>query len=319
MKVCIGLASGIGNAVFMLPTIRAVRYLGHEVLLYCDGDFAMADLFRRCRWVSCVSDAQRDPIPQADRYLAGHWCPPSMLRVHGLIHSRWTNEPAYDRSEWALGLEAARSLGWPQDLPEQLQPWNRVDRSTTPWEQFWLPVADWCEGVERTAEFDVGIVPGCKPGLWARKRYPAMPDVARWFVDSGHRVAVFGEASDLDGQEIAGESFVGKVSLRNLPDALARCRILIGTDSGPTHLGSSLGIPTVVVYTSTSEIKGDPVGRPSVKLTQSGLSCRPCQATTRWHDCRDWVCQTIPASTVIDAGLRLLEVVDAKHGRRSDH
>ncbi|MFA5387968.1 MAG: hypothetical protein WC322_06325, partial [Candidatus Paceibacterota bacterium] len=46
--VTIGLASGLGNTILMLPAIKAIKQLGFPVQLYVEADFRMADLWRRC-------------------------------------------------------------------------------------------------------------------------------------------------------------------------------------------------------------------------------------------------------------------------------
>lgn len=299
MNVCFGLSSGIGNAVFCLPAIRALFEAGHDVTLYVDGDYVeMYDLFARCRYVRAVVDGKRAELPPADRYVSGHWCPPRMQRAPGLIHARWTAEPSYHCAEWALPAEALAQLGI-----------RMADYAGAG------DVSDWCHGVDRRrrfGDFDVGIVPGSKGGIWERKRYPHMRAVIDSITANGLCVGVFGTREDylsLFGGSAANarDATVEWVQLPlvSLPDALARCRVVIGTDSGPTHLASSLGVPVVMVFTATSAIKGDPVGRPAIVLTND-VPCRPCQATTRWMECRDWACRGIPADRVVEAALTML-------------
>lgn len=285
MRVVVGLASGIGNVCFMLPALRALYEQGHEVVAYVAGDYQMCDLLRRCRYLSEVVDASAHPVPDADRYVSGHWCAPTMMRRPGLEHARFTNEPHYPCPEWMLPFH--RWAGLAPAEPD---------------------VRDWCTGLDRTPRWDVAIVAGCKPGsLWARKTYPWMCKVAGLMHRLGRRVVWLGQPDDApQGGRLWGENRLGRYSLAQLPDALAGCRVVIGTDSGPTHLASSLGVPVVVLYTATSTTKGDPVGRPAIKLRVESLTCSPCQATARWHQCSDWQCRSIPVSAVMDAAGRLL-------------
>jgi ADP-heptose:LPS heptosyltransferase len=124
-----------------------------------------------------------------------------------------------------------------------------------------------------------------------------MAAVAAHYLGEGRRVAVFGLDQD-DTGAITGEH-IDTREIATLPDALAGCRVIIGTDSGVTHLASSLGVPVVVVYTATSPIKGDPVGM-NRKIFKP-LPCSPCQSTPGWQGCNDWRCRDIDPTSVIEA------------------
>lgn len=265
----------------MLPALKALRSLDCRISLYLDADYKPSkELWRRCRYADEVHESP-EPVPAADEHLSGHWRPAAFGRFKNVIRYRFQNEPYYDQPEWSLALGLARHFGWTGDPPD---------------------VSDWCLGLKRIKQYDYGLVPGSKGGEWLRKRYPGMRKVAEQLQGSGRTVALFGQASDgLEG--IPGDLISSP--LERLPDALALCRVVIGTDSGPTHLASSLGIPTIVIYTSTSDVKGEPVGRPAVKIT-APVSCRPCQATPRWWNCADWICRQIDPEAVVEVGENLL-------------
>jgi ADP-heptose:LPS heptosyltransferase len=131
-----------------------------------------------------------------------------------------------------------------------------------------------------------------------------MADVARHFLSEGLRVAVFGKYED-DIASIPGER-PQPARIELLPDLLAGCRVIVGTDSGPTHLASSLGIPTVIIFTATSEIKGDPVGMPNRKVVNT-IPCRPCQSKPQWFGCKDWKCREIQKETVIQSVMEIMK------------
>ena len=272
--LCIGLASGIGNAVFMLPAVKALRDQGHKISLYVQGDYPMGNLFRRCIYADDVLEP-----PQAvngHRPMCGQWRPAAWQSIRDVVHCRLSYP--YTISEWASNLRLARTSIKPD-------------------------VSDWCRGLDRTPRWDIGIAPGSKNGVWMRKRYPGMAAVAEHFRRAGKSVAVFGQAMD-GTAEIPGIQI--ESALESLPDLLAGCRVVIGTDSGITHLASSLGIPVVVIYTATSEIKGEPVG-PHRKIVPD-LKCHPCQTTPRWQQCHDWRCREINAADVFQSAQELLMV-----------
>jgi ADP-heptose:LPS heptosyltransferase len=58
------------------------------------------------------------------------------------------------------------------------------------------------------------------------------------------------------------KSIVGRLSLRNLATFLKYyCKVFIGLDSGPMHLASFLGIPTVGLFKSSSSDRWAPFGK----------------------------------------------------------
>lgn len=269
-RITVGLASGIGNAVFMLPTIKVLKEQGNRITLFVQGDYPMADLFRRCVYADEVIES---PQSAEGDLLCGYWRP-----------------KAWD------GMNVRQvKIGFPYTMSETASNFRLTGISEMP------DVSDWCKDLDRTPRWDVGIVPGCKSGAWIRKRYPAMKDIASFYLAQGRSVAVFG--ADGDGiEEIPGDR-VSNASLAKLPDLLAGCRVIIGTDSGPTHLASSLGVPVVMVFTATSEIKGRPMG--PHRIVKADLNCRPCQTIPRWWACRDWKCQRIEVSEIIQASENL--------------
>lgn len=277
-SVALGLASGLGNAAFMLPTIAAVKMMGYRVALCVETDFNTVPLFSRCRYADEVLGPHA--ATNGHRLMCGQWRPASWGRQGGI--AQYALRYPYTQSECESNFRIARVLGWHNR--------ERPDCS------------DWCADLDRTPRWDVGIVPGSKSGIWLRKRWPGMATVAKHFIGRGLRVAVLGLQQD-GVEEIPCER-LDTADIAKLPDALAGCRVIVGTDSGPVHLASSLGVPVVVIYTGTSELKGDPVG-PSRKILRP-LPCRPCQTTPRWQACREWKCREIDPAEVIGAAEQFL-------------
>jgi len=272
--LAIGLASGLGNCVMMLPAIKALKSMGHRITLYVQTDFPTADLWRRCAYADDVLESPA--LLNGQRLICGNWIPASWRHVPDVKQYRL---PQIHASEWRSNLRAAEAMGWH----------GAVD------------VSDWCKDLQRTRHWDVGIVPGCKGGTWLRKRYPGMAEVARHFLSAGKSVAVFGLKGD-GVDEIPGVYLSAGISC--LPDYLAACRAVIGTESGVTHLASSLGVPTVMLYTATSERKSEPVCKPN-RIVHLSMPCRPCVSTSHWNACRDWKCREIPVERVIAAAEEL--------------
>ena len=283
MKLAIGLASGMGNAVFMLPAIKALKLLGHHIAICSETDFDTSPLWRRNQYV----DEVLTPPYNLEGYecMCGQWRPATWRIVHSM--TRFTVPNLYD-CEWRSDFRLAEHFGWQGEAPD---------------------VSDWCRDLDRSKRWDVGIIPGSKHGVWLRKRWPGMKDVADYFIQQGLKVAVFGLYRD-DVDSIPGEK-VDTGDISTLPDALAGCRVIISTDSGAGHVAGSLGIPVVMIYTATSEKKGDPVCQPSRKIiTPLSLACRPCNSKPVWKQCEDWKCREIRIAEVIEAAQTFLERKD---------
>lgn len=271
-RVTVGFASGLGNCVYMLPAVKALYLLGYRITLFVETDFPTAQLWRRCLYADRV--LEYPAAINGDLALCGQWQPPSWKAARNV---RRFPLPAIHDCEWKSNVRLAGSMGWKGEAPD---------------------VSDWCRDLERSRHWDVGIAPGSKTGTWLRKRWPGMKDIAAHFINKGRSVAVFG--LETDGIDLIPGERVDTKQIGDLPDALAGCRVMIGGDSGVTHLASSLGVPVVMVYTATSAVKAEPVCRPNRKIHPQ-IACYPCVSTPAWQRCASWRCREIDPSAVIAA------------------
>ncbi len=108
--------------------------------------------------------------------------------------------------------------------------------------------------------FSVGLVCG---GRWRLKSIPeaVISELARLFCDLDRaRVTLIGgpEDSGAVGRAAAGACrsgigrYCGEGGVAGLLDVLERQHLVVTPDSGPAHAARALGIPTLVVFTSTS-------------------------------------------------------------------
>ena len=274
MRLAIGLASGLGNAIFMLPTVKALKDLGHELDAFVQTDFPTIPLWKRCGYFTGVYDAATQPVE--DRKLVmGQWAPPAWRHRADLpALPRFQLVHPYKMSEVESNLRIASYAGHMGGRPD---------------------VSNWCRKLKREPRYDIGIIPGSKAGVWIRKRYPGMAAVARLLGAEGARIAVIGTAAD-EVNQIPGTK-LDTTDITRLPEALASCRILIGTDSGASHVGSSLGIPLLMLVTATCPRKATPIG--PHRIMRIDMPCSPCQSTPGWLACKNWRCQEIDPEQVV--------------------
>jgi heptosyltransferase-2 len=71
--------------------------------------------------------------------------------------------------------------------------------------------------------------------------------------------------------------WVGKTSLKELIFLISRCSLFLTNDSGPLHLASALGVPTVALFGPTVKAFGFfPETDKTTILERLDLACRPC-------------------------------------------
>ncbi len=142
-------------------------------------------------------------------------------------------------------------------------------------------------GLITTAGSDSGTCVLLHGTTWASKHWPESMwrSLAADLVARGWHLAVpwGGEEERLRAERIAGAvagvEVMPAMSLAALGKELGKAGLVVGVDSGLTHLAGALGRPTVVIYGSTSAARTGAVGDRVVNL-QSELACAPCLSKT---------------------------------------
>jgi len=130
----------------------------------------------------------------------------------------------------------------------------------------------------------LGLVPGARYG--PAKRWPPerFADLARRF---GQRrgdgeVVLFGSAEERFlcewiASRVRGRvvSVAGRTRPGVLAACLARCSLVVGNDTGPTHVAAAVGTPVVAVFGSTNPVWTAPVGARQ-RVVRRPVECSPC-------------------------------------------
>jgi heptosyltransferase-2 len=131
---------------------------------------------------------------------------------------------------------------------------------------------------------EVGIVAG---GRWPMKSIPdgTLAETSSILHDlHGARITIFGGAGDSASARAISHGLgdrphlnrTGSGGIEELLYGIERLHILISPDSGPAHIAAALGVPVLVVFTSTSPALGFwPDGFPGAFMAE-GVGCRPC-------------------------------------------
>ena len=285
-RCLVHLASGVGNIVLATPLLIALDELGCEVHVFLDADYAQtADLLRPWSVVHSVHGgglAELAPLLRAESGSAGEWdvivpaAPPfywprfarayagpvaqAAGRARVLPRPR---ERLFAADEQAFYLSFAHTLGYPN-----------VARPMP-----YLPIAP-RESETRVGERTVVLAPGCKTGTMAAKRWPWFAQLAERFDD----VVVVGTGDDLSRADLSGpplrfpphvRSFIDRLTLRETAELMTGAAVVVGNDSGLSHIAAACGVATVMLFGPTDDRCLGPLP-PNATVLRAGLPCEPC-------------------------------------------
>jgi len=165
-------------------------------------------------------------------------------------------------------------------------------------------------------EGKIGVSPGAAYGgakRWIPERFAAAAvSIAR---ERQGSVAVFGSKDEFPiceivrrNVELAGvqcKNFAGATTLAEFIMLAASCEVFVTNDSGPMHIASALGVPTVAVFGATDEFATGPTGEHS-RVVRVPVECSPCLR----RECPiDHRCMTaVSADAVADVALSLIAI-----------
>jgi heptosyltransferase-2 len=101
----------------------------------------------------------------------------------------------------------------------------------------------------------------------------------------GRPVALFGAHNEREScakvallcakSGLSVHNFAGETTLGEYIDLAAACRVYLTNDSGPMHIASALGIPTVAIFGATDHVATGPTG-PLARVVRQQVECSPC-------------------------------------------
>jgi len=168
------------------------------------------------------------------------------------------------------------------------------------------------------------LMPGT---VWETKhwRLDGFTEVARYFVDQGHAVALAGSTREHPRCQavVSGcpqaRDLSGRTTPAHLAGLIQRANICVTNDSGPMHLAVALNRPVVTVFGPTDPVCIGPYGRPEA-VVRLELPCSPCNYRRLSQCPHDHACMNgVSAQMVIERIERILSAnaVDCRHTRRN--
>jgi heptosyltransferase-2 len=129
------------------------------------------------------------------------------------------------------------------------------------------------------------VVALCPGSINSRaKRWPAesFAALADRLIDSGRRVLLIGSKDELNVSEDVARRMhnravllTGKTTLDQITAVLDRADLIVTNDTGPAHIGSALGRPTIVIFGPTNPLTTRPFS-PDAEILRHPPECAPC-------------------------------------------
>jgi heptosyltransferase-1 len=143
---------------------------------------------------------------------------------------------------------------------------------------------------------------------WVEAHWPAL---AARLIELGWQPVLLGGPADVPAaQRIAQATpglinLVGQLKLDESVALISLCRRLIGVDTGLTHMGTALKVPTLALFGSTRPYLSG--GSPLTHVMYDALPCSPCRRNPTCDGRFDCMAQ-LTVQRVLDAALALPEV-----------
>jgi ADP-heptose:LPS heptosyltransferase len=125
----------------------------------------------------------------------------------------------------------------------------------------------------------------CGGHYFTRKRWPTenfIQLIKFLKAIAGLQVVLIGGAEDVPNTLVIRSAIpdvinaTGMLKLSQTAALLKRCRLLIGNDSGPLHLGAAVQIPTIGLFGPTDPYQFYPYNPPAHRYIYKALPCSPC-------------------------------------------
>jgi heptosyltransferase-2 len=339
VNILIRATNWIGDAVMSLPALRAVRvrfpearisvlarpwvldlysreHFADQIVPYTcrnlSDKFSLARTLRSQRFdcailfqnaLEAAALAFAAGIPERIGYARDHR---SLLLTRAIAVPKPREVPRHERFYY---LELLRRAGLIDTLPSADEP-IRLEGAAEARQEGALLLAE--AGLACPV---IGMSPGAAFGgakQWLPERFA---EAAVEVADAGGRaVAIFGSPAEHDlceqvreqvaGRGIRSHNFAGETSLARFISMAAACDVFLTNDSGPMHIASALGVPTVAVFGATDHTATGPTG-PLARVIRNPVECSPCKL----RECPiDHRCMTgVTVDQVAQTALKLLK------------
>ena len=114
---------------------------------------------------------------------------------------------------------------------------------------------------------------------WPAERYAALADR---FAETGANVALIGSPAEMEvSDQVQSRTrtqpivLTGKTTVTEATAIISAADVLVTNDTGPAHIGSAVGTPTLVIFGPTNPLTTYPFG-PRAEIIRRPPDCAPC-------------------------------------------
>jgi ADP-heptose:LPS heptosyltransferase len=343
-KIAILRANGIGDFIFALPALEAIRavYPRAEIVLlglpwhkhFLYGNITPVDRVAVIPSVKNLSLLKENPqeasVGQIDSFFekmrkeefdlaiqmhgGGRYSNPFVLRLGARITAGLKTPDAvpldlnlpyiYFQPEPVRWMEVVSLVG---ASPVVLGPRLNIPKTE---------IEEICEIVPPTSAPLVALNPGAGD---PRRRWPIQrfAELGNLLAARGARIVLTG--ADFDApftgriRDEADSPFLdlsGRLSLRQLAALFSRCSLVVSNDSGPLHVAQAAGAPTVGIFWSVNLPTAAPLTRRNhTPVVSWRLNCPECGANAIENDCghQSSFVAEVRVDEVFEQAIRLLE------------
>lgn len=337
-RILVRATNWVGDAVMSIPALQALRNALPDAYIAILARPWVADLYRREPF--CDELISYD-APKGWRGLRAKWKLARKLRT-GNFDCALLFQNAFEAAAVVWAARIPRRIGYDRDArrlllthpiaPPQageigrhqrfyyLELLRRAGFIATYSDRDTIALKNAAANIKRPV---LAVAPGAAYGgakRWFPERFAdAAVRVAR---ERNLEVAVVGSAGESDicaavvceieKSGIKATDFSGRTTLGELIDLLAASQLLITNDSGPMHIASALGVPTVAVFGATDNEATGPAGLRS-SVVRVPVECSPCLL----RECPiDHRCMTaVTAEQVAAEALTQIERTDVEYAK----
>lgn len=320
----------VGDAVMTIPALRKIRKILPQAQITLASRFWAKDLFAEADYVDEFLTAKRGGIMQTLRE-ARDWSQRDFDLALILPNSFGAAlVPALARIKYRLGYDTDRRrilLTHPVALPdwrdsrhEAYYYLNLVDeveklltgRVEIAVPDFGLQISEQRSIAATTllsrfgvsqSDLVIALCPGSinsRAKRWPAENYAALADLV--IENLKAKVLLVGSAAEIDvSSEVRAKmrhepvSLTGETNLDQLVGVLNRVDLLITNDTGPAHIASALGRPTLVIFGPTNPLTTRPFSD-AAQIVRQPPDCAPCML----RDCPiDHRCMTAITPTAV--------------------
>jgi ADP-heptose:LPS heptosyltransferase len=288
VRILVAAGGGIGNVVMATPAMAALRSMGYRVSAWLAPEAAdAAGLLQEWDALDAVIAGPPPAPPDFDMVIHTVWS-----RGRG-THRRELSPGAVDLTtthEAEANMIPVRALGFAGPTPPP-----HVEHGAHAPGRFGLEAGGYCV-----------LAAGCNPDpFWERKRWGGWDALASELTGRGEPCVFLGAPRDArPWMRARGPvDLTGRTTMKQAAGIIAGARCLIGIDCGLAHVAAALGVPTLVMFGATSEVKNRPLG-PRVRVMTRDCLCRPCQMRPEWDGCTNWRCMAFDPAEVAEGAAR---------------